>query len=721
MLKNIKKYKKLFALVLLFLFCVSLFTVILPKEVRGVGPFRSPGAGKLIELGLDLLGLEPSDIAIAAAKFINYLIGLIAGFLFWLGAQIIVFFLSLNAKVVQLPAVEIGWSIARDIANLGFVLAIIIIAMATITRFESYGAKKLLPKLIAAAILVNFSLTIGSVFVDFSNVLSNFFIRKSVGGEVNISKFADSFAAAFNIQSFMQTKGGGDTGSVSISGELYNSLGAILSIFIAAVFTFIAALTLLGIALMLLVRLIYLAVLLIISPIAWLFWVIPSLEGEFKKWWTNFLHWIFYAPILTFFLYLALASIMKIREFTGSYSTTAALSGSGVKENMTLTKDVFSAIANMVVLVGLLVAGLITARSMGMVGAKGMIGIAEKAGQGARKWAGKKTGEAAKGVGRRIATAGTDEEGKTGLERLSAKYGHIPLAGRVLRGASGISSKAKTEGKGLVEEEYKKIESRTGEDAVNAIKSEKIMSDAKLAAWGTHAIKEGKWDKLTSAEQRKIIGSLRRTNSGEKVVEYAPHLAGEFVKPADRKKAEAKAAAKMTEIPKNMGVNGTEFANFLERNAQHIPSQMIEKIGTMEGKEGDNARTALKNTYLNQTSAINFTANNNIYSGYSGIKTAREDINKKSGVIETLSSKVKSIRAEMETKIANAVTNSEKEVIRRQYSGVIESETKDIQKLIQEKTNLKNELENVLKTQNREISKSIDRLDKIDKDPNYQP
>ena len=57
---------------------------------------------------------------------IGYIIGLIASFIFYLGGILIGFSLNLNSQVLGLSVVHAGWTFTRDIANLGFILAIII-------------------------------------------------------------------------------------------------------------------------------------------------------------------------------------------------------------------------------------------------------------------------------------------------------------------------------------------------------------------------------------------------------------------------------------------------------------------------------------------------------------------------------------------------------------------------------------------------------------------
>ena len=57
-------------------------------------------------------------------------------------------------------AVENGWRIVRDVANMFFVVVLLIIAFATILNQEKYSYKTWLPKVILMAVLINFSKTI---------------------------------------------------------------------------------------------------------------------------------------------------------------------------------------------------------------------------------------------------------------------------------------------------------------------------------------------------------------------------------------------------------------------------------------------------------------------------------------------------------------------------------------------------------------------------------
>ena len=121
---------------------------------------------------IGFLGHVGLNALLSSLDGIAYLIGYIAGQFVTIGGTLVNWALDLNSQVLNTNTVKIGWTVSRDIANLGFVFAIILIAFATILRIENYQMQKLLWKLITAALLVNFSLVAAGVFLDFSGGLS---------------------------------------------------------------------------------------------------------------------------------------------------------------------------------------------------------------------------------------------------------------------------------------------------------------------------------------------------------------------------------------------------------------------------------------------------------------------------------------------------------------------------------------------------------------------
>ena len=68
-----------------------------------------------------------------------------------------------------------AWSAFRNIANVGFVIMLLVVVFSQVTNIgiSNYNIKKILPKLIITAILVNFSYLIMGVLIDLSQIAGN--------------------------------------------------------------------------------------------------------------------------------------------------------------------------------------------------------------------------------------------------------------------------------------------------------------------------------------------------------------------------------------------------------------------------------------------------------------------------------------------------------------------------------------------------------------------
>src|SRR3989344_3907359 len=99
----------------------------------------------------------------------------------WLFTTMINFNMDfVNKFINNITAVKVAWSIGRDIANLFFIIALILSAFITIFGLESFGLniRTLLPRLILIALLINFSLTLGTFVVSQSNALAMVFYNR---------------------------------------------------------------------------------------------------------------------------------------------------------------------------------------------------------------------------------------------------------------------------------------------------------------------------------------------------------------------------------------------------------------------------------------------------------------------------------------------------------------------------------------------------------------
>ena len=333
------------------------------------------------------------DISGAAITFatgaIGYIFGFVVSALFTLGGWLVSFALNINLKLLESPIVESGWKVVLGFANLGFVLAIIIIAFATIFRVQSYAMKQTLWKLIVAALLVNFSLVIAGAFINVSDIMANLFLKQATLEGEGFTKFSDTLANALGVQTFLEAKNIKDvTGALNTFGT--GILTIITSIFFVAGFTLIGAITLLAIAIMLLIRYVFLGILLVLSPIVWLLWIFPATSEHWKTWWKQFIRWTFFAPIMLFFLSLATLTLSEAgKKYKLDLMTTTKNATATIGANTPFAFG-FDAVGNLVIVLGLMMGGLFAANSLGITFGSTAFGWAQSIGKSFGGWVGRK-------------------------------------------------------------------------------------------------------------------------------------------------------------------------------------------------------------------------------------------------------------------------------------------------------------------------------------------
>ena len=198
-------------------------------------------------------------------------------------------FLETSANTLRDDGIRNAWGAIRNIANVLFVIAFIVIVYSQLTSsgLGNYGVKKILPRLIIAAVLVNLSLIICQLAVDLSNLLGYSLKTLFDGGLLNIngdvSGDGDATGNGFGIAALMVgLLAGGITLALSISMPVI--LAALLALVI--------------IVLILFARTALIIVLTIISPLAFVAYLLPNTEQWFKKWYKMFFALLMVFPII---------------------------------------------------------------------------------------------------------------------------------------------------------------------------------------------------------------------------------------------------------------------------------------------------------------------------------------------------------------------------------------------------------------------------------------
>lgn len=474
---------------------------------------------------------------------VAYLASTIAGFFIAIMVYGIGIILQLNTNVVNSPAVQIGFQVTLSIANLGFVLGVIVIAIATIIRYESYGMKKLLRNLIVAALLVNFSLVIAGSIVNFSDRLSATFLVAFPGGGggenagSKFNNFASAFGGAFTPQRTLlsqtigladNTTGADDMKNIGGAGGAASTLSSIISPLIGLIFAvamlLVILITIATFFYMLLVRYIYLGMLLILMPLVWLLWIFPLSEHLWKKWWDKFLKWTFFAPISLFFLWLVIITSEVMNKAAGT-NPTLGLKGLGYTPDDTAFSGLSGFVGNLAsqtigtflqgaVLIGLALGGLIAAEKFSIVGAKTAMGAVK----GMGNWG---TRRLKQGGGLALQKSGL---GKLGSKLMTGKWGE-GSSNRVVR---GLHTLAKYSGLKLA-----------GQKAGEGLQQLEVGATGKLVAEEAGILKK-ETAGMTTAQKANLYpsaNSARKVALGEMAAEdpkLAAELAAKGFGPADK-------------------------------------------------------------------------------------------------------------------------------------------------------------------------------------------
>ncbi len=198
------------------------------------------------------------------------------------------------------PIYEI-WKYMRGITNIVFIIFLLIVVYSQITGLgiTNYGIKKVLPKLIVAAVLMNLSFIVCSLAVDLSNVIG--------------SSLRGVFTAVEESTIGTMAIGGNENGMYVTMAEAYSSLaagtalgiggglvafetGAIWMAIPAALGAIVAVVVgVLTIAL----RQAVVALLIMISPLAIVAYMLPNTEEWFTKWKKLLIRMLVFYPVFS--------------------------------------------------------------------------------------------------------------------------------------------------------------------------------------------------------------------------------------------------------------------------------------------------------------------------------------------------------------------------------------------------------------------------------------
>ena len=267
------------------------------------------------------------------------------------------------------------WSTVRDIFNLTFIFGLVYIGFKMIFNSGDSSAKRMLGSLVLAALLVNFSLFITKMIIDFSNLAA--------------AQFALAFSTSPGVYSvssgFMQLFGLTRGFDALPEGAGFTYIFGMLFLFLIAAFVFAAG------GLLLIIRFVVLNFYMILSPLMFLGMVFPGMRGVSSKYWEGFLSRAFFAPAYLLMLYFAHQVLVNMQGVAtaGNANLASAFSNEGATRYDAAT----SIIPFFIIIGAFLIASLVVAQKMGAEGATNAIAVGKRLSGGARKYAQRKSGD----------------------------------------------------------------------------------------------------------------------------------------------------------------------------------------------------------------------------------------------------------------------------------------------------------------------------------------
>ena len=199
-------------------------------------------------------------------------------------------FLSIDPGIFKNDSTSGGlkqaWDFFRDIANATFALIFLWVIFSQISNvgISNYGIKRILPRLIIGALLVNLSFYLCQLAVDLSNILG-FSLKGVLEGAASGIDTQSAATGSFN--------------NLFVIGLALTGIGLFIFLAVSIPTILSLLLVLLVVLVILIVRQSAIILLIAISPLAFAAWLLPNTENMFKKWMSVFRGLLIVFPVIS--------------------------------------------------------------------------------------------------------------------------------------------------------------------------------------------------------------------------------------------------------------------------------------------------------------------------------------------------------------------------------------------------------------------------------------
>jgi hypothetical protein len=385
-------------------------------------PFKAVyGAAKAIYAAVNCITSPIQCIQLAFVSVIQWVGNIILGFVSWVlwlcgivfNLSIIVFVIHMKDLIDKISVIFTVWQTIRDLANMFFIFILLVIAIQTILGSGNY--KKMLTNVVLAALFINFSFFFTGVIIDASNVTAlqfyNGFATKDceATAATGVLQLADGcmsyrIVEALSIKTLYEdtqnassTGVGGAVSSIANAaifvaapgtGALSGIAKLVIAVVMGSVLMIIVSVIFLVSGLLLIYRFVELIFLLMFSPLAFAFMVLPSTKKYATEWWDRLINQVVFAPVYFMFLWVVMTiitgndghSVLKTVLSVQDASFLSLFDGSNIM-------GMFGLIANYVIVIVLMWYSLALAKKLGATGSEQVM----KAAGSIKGWAGRNT------------------------------------------------------------------------------------------------------------------------------------------------------------------------------------------------------------------------------------------------------------------------------------------------------------------------------------------
>lgn len=345
---------------------------------------------------------------------------------------------KMSNKVKSISGIDLAWEAIRDIANIFFIFVLLYIAISLIIQRNEGDAKKALIRVIIIALLLNFSLFFTKLVIDVANIFT-IALNENILASTTTTTTHTLLPIDHGVAGeFMESMG--ITRAFNPSELGTTAVDKLVKAIIISAFMMAGGLIFFVVAFLLVIRFIALVFLMILSPIAFMGYVLPGLKKSVTdKWLDALVKNAFFAPVL----FLAFTISLMIIQ-TGGMQV-----GSDAFNNLTIQNTAL----NFLLVAGFMIGSIFLAQSVGIKGGKGAVAATKLGG----KWA--RSGLASAGM---FGVRNTVQRGaravadSPGIRRMASKSAIARSTMRGLHGVSGMGGKRSLNSKVKAKEEKEK-------------------------------------------------------------------------------------------------------------------------------------------------------------------------------------------------------------------------------------------------------------------------